>query len=239
MFSSPRTGLSRRLALAAAIATLASSGAALAGGFGGPPPFTNGSPLITGVDGSYQATARAKNLTGVFRFQYSGGTQTSSQQQNNWVFFIGGQIQRGSVVANVGNGSVNGVLDSLASGTSTNSNGTISLPIIFLNANNSSSGEFSGRMDMNDPNAHFSGKGKLMPSPGSTNQVIAISQEDVSEGDVTLGGEIQITNAVYTNLAGSIPETVFNFQGVRTSTGVSAPTTSRTSAPTTSRTSAQ
>jgi hypothetical protein len=33
----------------------------------GPPPFTNGSPLVSGVDGSYQATARGRNLTGVFR----------------------------------------------------------------------------------------------------------------------------------------------------------------------------
>jgi hypothetical protein len=41
----------------------------------GPPPFTNGSPLITGVDGSYQATARGKNLTGVFRFTYVNGSQ--------------------------------------------------------------------------------------------------------------------------------------------------------------------
>jgi hypothetical protein len=42
----------------------------------GPPPFTNGSPLVSGVDGSYQATARGKNLTGVFRFTYANGVQT-------------------------------------------------------------------------------------------------------------------------------------------------------------------
>ena len=46
----------------------------------GPPPFTNGSPLVSGVDGSYQATARGRNLTGVFRFTYSGGRQTSNPQ---------------------------------------------------------------------------------------------------------------------------------------------------------------
>ena len=44
----------------------------------GPPPFTNGSPLVSGVDGSYQATARGRNLTGVFRFTYANGVQTSS-----------------------------------------------------------------------------------------------------------------------------------------------------------------
>ena len=44
----------------------------------GPPPFTNGSPLVSGVDGFYQATARGRNLTGVFRFTYANGVQTSS-----------------------------------------------------------------------------------------------------------------------------------------------------------------
>ena len=44
----------------------------------GPPPFTNGSPLVSGVDGSYQATARGRNLTGVFRFTYANVVQTSS-----------------------------------------------------------------------------------------------------------------------------------------------------------------
>jgi hypothetical protein len=42
------------------------------------PPFTKGSPLVSGVDGSYQATARGKNLLGVFRFTYPNGVQTSS-----------------------------------------------------------------------------------------------------------------------------------------------------------------
>lgn len=228
MLSSPRTGLSR-LALTAALATLAATGSALAGGFGGPPPFTSGSPLITGVDGSYQATARAKNLTGIFRFQYSGGSQTSSTLQNRWVFFIAGQVQRGTVVANVGNGSVTGVLDSLSAGTGTNSNGTVELPIVLLNANNAATGEFSGKMDMNSPNASFSGKGKISPSPASTNQVIGISQVggnfSISSGggftQLPVPGAIIVNTNSFTTAAGTIPETVFNFQGVRTSTSVS------------------
>jgi hypothetical protein len=91
----------------------------------GPPPFTNGSPLISGVDGSYQATARGKNLTGVFRFTYSGGRQTSNPQlptgntvaslltdpYNDYVFFVEGLVFRGLVQANINVNSVAGVLD--------------------------------------------------------------------------------------------------------------------------------
>jgi hypothetical protein len=91
----------------------------------GPPPFTNGSPLVSGVDGSYQATARGKNLTGVFRFTYSGGRQTSSPQlptgnsvgslltdpYNDYVFFVEGRVYRGLVQANINVNSVAGVLD--------------------------------------------------------------------------------------------------------------------------------
>ena len=91
----------------------------------GPPPFTNGSPLVSGVDGSYQATARGRNLTGVFRFTYSGGRQTSNPQlptgnsvgslltdpYNDYVFFVEGIVYRGLVQANINVDSVAGVLD--------------------------------------------------------------------------------------------------------------------------------
>ena len=45
-----------------------------------PRPFTDGSPLVSGVDGNYQATARAKNLLGVFCFTCANGAQTSNPQ---------------------------------------------------------------------------------------------------------------------------------------------------------------
>src|SRR6476646_11778982 len=91
----------------------------------GPPPFTNGSPLVSGVDGSYQATARGKNLTGVFRFTYSSGRQTSNPQfptgnrvaslltdpYNDYVFFVEGIVYRGLVQANINVNSIAGVLD--------------------------------------------------------------------------------------------------------------------------------
>jgi hypothetical protein len=96
----------------------------------GSPPFKNGSPLVSGVDGKYQATARGKNLTGVFRFTYANGSQTSSPQlptgnsvpdlltdpYNDYVFFVRGQVYRGLVQANINVGSVAGVLDNGAAG---------------------------------------------------------------------------------------------------------------------------
>jgi hypothetical protein len=96
----------------------------------GSPPFKNGSPLVSGVDGKYQATARGKNLTGVFRFTYANGSQTSSPQlptgnsvpdlltdpYNDYVFFVEGQVYRGLVQANINVGSVAGVLDNGAAG---------------------------------------------------------------------------------------------------------------------------
>ena len=81
-------------------------------------------PLVSGVDGSYQATARGRNLTGVFRFNYAAGRQTSNPQlptgtvaslltdpYNDYVFFVEGRVYRGLVQANINVDSVAGVLD--------------------------------------------------------------------------------------------------------------------------------
>src|SRR5262245_57401064 len=88
-------------------------------------PFTDGSPLVSGVDGNYQATARAKNLLGVFRFTYANGTQTSNPQlptgnsvaslltdpYNDYVFFVECVVYRGLVQANINVFRVAGVFD--------------------------------------------------------------------------------------------------------------------------------
>jgi len=192
-----------------------------AGSFGGPPPFSNGSPLVTGVDGSYQASARATNVSGIIRFQYASGVQTSSTSQNNWIFFINGQIQRGSTVANIDSNKVDGVMDSLSAGSSTNSNGTIALPVVLLNANNAASGYFRGKMSLN---GDFNGSGQLQASPASTNQIIAISQIDAAAAFNP--GAIVVTNASYTNAAGTLSNTPFKFRGVRATTTTSSSSSS-------------
>jgi len=201
-----------KITIASLLAILAAS-TAHAGSFGGPPPFSNGSALVTGVDGSYQATARATNVSGVFRFQYSGGLQTASTTKNNWVFFAGGQIQRGSVTASLDNSSVTGVLDSVAASTTT-SNGSTSLPIILLNSGTSASGDFHGTMS---PNGSFSGSGTLEGSPATTNQIIVVAEQT--------NGSLDTRIVTYSNQAGNLAPTTFRFNGVRLTTATSSSST--------------
>lgn len=186
------------------VAAVLVTGPVCAGSFG-PPPFSNGSPLVTGVDGSYQASARAQNVTGIFRFQYSGGRQTATNRENSWVFFVNGQVQRGAVTASIGEGKISGVLDSLSVGGATNSNGSIQLPIVLLNANNAASGDFNGKIS---PNGNITGSGKLSPALAQTNQVIVISGTNF----------VDITGTTFTNGAGSFTPTIFKFRGVRNTT---------------------
>ena len=114
-----------------------------AGSFGGPPPFTNGSPLSSGVDGSYQATARADNLLGIIRFSYSGGNQTTTVAKNTYVFFINGLVFSGETIANISGSSLSGIL----------------APIPF--AVPRLAGEFTGKFDTKTSNYFFKGIGFL------------------------------------------------------------------------------
>lgn len=157
------------------LALIVSISFANAGGFGGPPPFTNGSPLVSGVDGSYQATARGTNLTGIFRFTYINGRQTSAPDSptmptgstitnllvdpyNDYVFFLDGFTYRGLVQANINTSQVNGVFD----------NGGINIYNSFapggtdpLFVQRFMSGFFNGTMDQQSPYAAFSGDGQV------------------------------------------------------------------------------
>jgi len=118
----------------------------------GPPPFTNGSPLVSGVDGSYQATVRGKNLSGIFRFSYTSGNQTVTDIGNSYAIFADGQCYTGDVHAAINTDTVGGVFD-----TSDTENG------------NTASGFFNGSMDQNSAYASFSGEGALTLVNGTTN----------------------------------------------------------------------
>lgn len=131
----------KRVLLAALI--LASVSATQAGGFGGPPPFTNGSPLVSGVDGSYQANARANNLTGVIRFAYSNNIQTTSTTSNSYIIFVSGLVFSGPVTASIANAGLAGVLDSQTAAFS----------------NTQATGNFNGRFDTHSPSYFFRGTG--------------------------------------------------------------------------------
>jgi hypothetical protein len=97
---------------------------AQAGSFGGPPPFTNGSPLQSGVNGAYQASARGSNLSGIITFAYSGGVQTTTASQNKWVIFYQGEVFAGFTDAAINDGNISGVLETstLTPKTRTSSN---------------------------------------------------------------------------------------------------------------------
>lgn len=188
---------------------------AQAGSFGGPPPFTNGSPLITGVDGSYQATARNTNLTGIFRFTYINGRQTSAADfpafddsietlmldpYNDYVFFVNGLSYRGLVQANINGGSIGGVLDNGAS-VVPNFVATVGdVDVDGLTALSSLSGEFNGTIDTSSSNYAFSGKGNL-----------TISNYDIVDLNPDPDDE------AFTIVVAGTFQRVFNFHGIRNS----------------------
>lgn len=116
-----------------------------AGGFGGPPPFTNGSPLPTGVDGSYQANARGDGLSGVIRFAYSNGIQTSAISSNSYAIFSNGLVYTGTVTASITEAALAGVLESQIDSTFTIAG----------------AGSFNGRFDTKSPTYFFKGSGIL------------------------------------------------------------------------------
>jgi hypothetical protein len=191
---------------------------AQAGGFGGPPPFTNGSPLVSGVDGSYQATARGSNLSGVFRFTYSGGRQTSAPSiddngiltdpYNDYIFFVDGLAYRGINQTNVNDGSISGVLDNGAANVPnavTNTGGAT-----FLGVQTFLAGYYSGKLDNNSAVASFSGNGSVAVS-------VYTDPSTDANGVVTPG----IVSEAFTR--------AFRFSGVRNSLSTSSGTDSGTS----------
>lgn len=203
-----------------------------AGNMFGPAAFRNGSPLVSGVDGTYQATARAENVTGIFRFAYSGGSQTADIRKNSWIFFVNGTIQRGSVEANINDSSLAGVLDSAAVLASTNASGGTSLPLIFSSGGSSSSaGTFSGKLNLKDSAGAFNGSGTLLPSPPSTNELTIVAEAAIfnATGDI-VGTTIQSTTITNTNAGGTIPPVFYKFRGVHTSTSSSSTTVTTSSA---------
>jgi hypothetical protein len=201
----------------------------------GPPPFTNGSPLVSGVDGDYQATARGKNLTGVFRFNYANGRQTSSPQlptgdsvpnlltdpYNDYVFFVEGLVYRGLVQANINIGRVAGVLDNGSANVAVFANGTDG----GLTSNSFMSGFFNGSIDQNSPFAYFSGKGEV------TVNFLQEVQELVP-GTGTSPDNPPVFITVQQIIGDSVVK--FKFDGVRNATGTFTPTTTTTTGSTTS-----
>jgi hypothetical protein len=166
-----------------------------AGSFGGPPPFTNGSPLTSGTDGSYQASVRGKNLSGVVKFAQSGGTQSATG--NSYAVFSNGLLYTGNTDVSIMNSKISGVL--LTSGTVTG---------------NTASGFFNANLDRSSPYGSFKGKGELTTNNGSkTTEVVAVTEETVGATTTTTTETTNTTNPV------NEISTDFKIKGARTNTG--------------------
>ena len=124
-----------------------SSASLFAGSFGAP-PFTNGSPLPTGVNGAYQASLRGDNTSGVVGFTYSRGFQTSDATTNFYAIFSEGLVFSGFPQVNIAGSSLSGVFPGNSLGTSQFSS-TIA------------NGFFNGKIDQNSPVYYFKGDGEI------------------------------------------------------------------------------
>ena len=188
-----------------------------AGNMFGPAAFRNGSPLVSGVDGTYQATARASNITGIFRFAYSGGSQTTTQRQNNWIFFREGQVIRGDVEASIDESSLTGILaPAQAISGSTNSNAV--LPLIIVSSDSASVGTFNGKLNLKSPSGAFSGVGVFQSAAPQVTTYNIISTN--AQGNPTNSPTIFVTNSPGAQFTNN-----FNFRGVRTSASTTVITT--------------
>jgi hypothetical protein len=201
----------------------------------GPAPFRNGSPLLTGTDGVYQAVASGANLTGIFTWAMSGGVQLSSANNNSWVFFVDGNVVRGSTVANVSNNSISGILDpNVDFQIPLDAGDKPILPFIRIIPSTSSQGRFSGTINLKSPTAAFSGNGLLQNVGNRTFQVLYISESTSENPPVYETSTIITQGNTTTTITGGLPTftlnattvppapTTFTFRGTRLSTSFGA-----------------
>jgi len=122
-----------------------------AGSFGGPPPFTNGSPLTSGVTGTYQASARGNGVSGIIRFSYNTDGNPSSTGVNDYIMFVNGTIVTGDTSAAIMANKVAGVLNAPNVPTVPPTMGYF----------DSLGGSFSAKINTKSPYYSFKGKGNL------------------------------------------------------------------------------
>jgi hypothetical protein len=123
-----------------------------AGALFGPPPFTNGSPLQTGVQGTYQASAVGPNITGIIRFAYNSQGNPSALGFNDYIFFVNGTIVAGETEAAIMDDKIAGVLNQPNTPTTPPTDGYF----------DSLGGYFKAKIENNSPFYSFKGSGGLM-----------------------------------------------------------------------------
>jgi len=168
----------------APVALLLAVASVHAGGFGGPRPFTDQSPLTTGVDGAYTAIARGNNLSGVIRWNYASNRQTTgtpvfllngvlSDVYNEYVMFVNGLAYRGLDAVAINGPTISGVLDNggvVVPNSSDSSDTSDGLTVLtFL------SGYFNGNADLNSPEFWMKGDGKVQTWTTSTDSTTSVT----------------------------------------------------------------
>lgn len=209
-----------KLPVLSAFALLAVATASQAGSFGGPPPFTDLSPLQSGIDGSYQATCRGDNLIGVLRFAYQNGVQSGIGSANTYNFFVEGQVVTGGVTVSITGKDIAGVLGGQDFSVPTSDTGTSELPLVFVVRGNRANGNFTGKINLEDRMAAFGGSGEITAAPGETNTVVLIQTNNNSGINISDNSNVQTSDVTVTPFAipgSSIPPATFDYKGFRTS----------------------
>lgn len=196
------------------IVSAAAIAQSLAGGFGGPAPFQNNSPLTTGIDGVYQASVSGSNTSGVISFTINDGSQPAPTilglgSTERWVIFHNGAVYRGPVHVNFVDKRITGVLDT--EGDFIGANVDPGVPGSYWVASNFASGDFNAQIDLKDPMGKFDGDGDLYPL-GRLNaiEILTVTIDPVS-------GDLQY-KMTPVDVTGSGQFIEFNVQGVRHST---------------------
>ncbi len=205
-----------KLPILSSLVALVSMGVSQAGSFGGPGPFSNLSPLQSGIDGSYQATARGDNLTGIIRFAYQGGVQTQLPGANTYVFFVNGNVVTGGTTASITGKDLAGVLGGQDFVVPTNDQGSTELPLVFIVRGNRANGFFEGSLDLEDRLSSFGGDGEITSAASETNTVIFIPDSQGGLTSIIQTNQFVIPSGSLDPDPNVVPNP-FTFQGVRNS----------------------
>jgi len=133
-----------------------------------PPPFTNGSPLQSGVQGTYQASAVGPGITGIIRFSYNSERNPSALGFNDYIFFVNGTIVSGATQAAIMNNRISGILNQPNTPTTPPTDGFF----------DSLGGFFNATMQGNSPFGSFTGSGalRIYESVGAAPAITAVDR---------------------------------------------------------------
>jgi hypothetical protein len=145
---------------------------ASAGSMFGPPPFTNGSPLPTGVQGTYHASAVGSGISGIIRFSYNSNGNPSALGVNDYIFFVNGTIVTGQTDASIMTHNIYGILNT--------PNAIIPPPTLV--SFDALGGSFTANINTKSPTYSFKGNGQLATFEDAGAGVTAVNRTFVVRG---------------------------------------------------------